>query len=137
VPRFAGAVLPVRDVVDDRIVQEVRTGTGLIINTPAEVSGWPKYDSDTPPSDSDHDGMSDDWEKRYGLEPQDAADGYTNVEEYLNGTDPAGSDYGEYRMLRGGSFYYKSRQIFIYPHSEHRPNYRDFDVGFRVIRLSP
>ena len=36
------------------------------------------------------------WESRYGLDSNDAADGpkdgdgdgYTNVEEYLNGTDP-------------------------------------------------
>jgi len=95
--QFAGAILPVRDVIDDRLVQEVRTGTGLIINAPAEVGGWPKYQSSTPPDDSDHDGMTDDWERRYGLDPQDSADssgdmdgdGYTNVEEYLNGTDPA------------------------------------------------
>jgi pectate lyase len=73
--QYAGAVLPVRDVIDERIVQEVRTGTGLIINTPEEVSGWPKYQSDAPPEDSDHDGMPDDWERQYSLDPQDAADG--------------------------------------------------------------
>ena len=40
--------------------------------------------------------MPDDWEKATGLNPDDATDsaadtdkdGYTNVEEYLNGTDP-------------------------------------------------
>jgi len=95
--RFAGAILPMRDVVDARLVQEVRTGTGLVINTPAEVSGWPDYQSATPPEDSDHDGMPDEWERQYNLAPQNAndgskdldGDGYTNVEEYLNGTDPA------------------------------------------------
>jgi hypothetical protein len=95
--RFAGAVLPVRDVVDARIAQEVRTGTGLIINTQAEVSGWPEYRSATPPEDSDHDGMPGKWERQHSLDPQNAndgskdldGDGYTNVEEYLNHTDPA------------------------------------------------
>ena len=46
--------------------------------------------------DSDNDGMPDEWELKFKLNPQDAADGaqdkdkdgYTNVEEYLNGTDP-------------------------------------------------
>ena len=45
------------------------------------------------PADTDHDGMPDDWEKKYDLNPKDASDnsadcdqdGYTNVEEYLNG----------------------------------------------------
>ena len=40
--------------------------------------------------------MPDDWEKKYGLNANQAddnssdkdSDGYTNVEEYLNGTDP-------------------------------------------------
>jgi pectate lyase len=40
--------------------------------------------------------MPDEWEMRYGLDPKDAPDnamdedddGYTNIEEYLNGTDP-------------------------------------------------
>ena len=46
--------------------------------------------------DSDGDGMPDAWERRFGFNPEDPAsgwvdsdkDGYTNVEEYLNGTDP-------------------------------------------------
>jgi hypothetical protein len=41
--------------------------------------------------------MPDAWETRYALNPHDAADaaadqngdGYTNIEEFLNGTDPA------------------------------------------------
>jgi len=49
-----------------------------------------------PGPDSDRDGIPDDWEKLHGLNPNDAtdgpgdsdADGYTNVEEYLNRTDP-------------------------------------------------
>jgi hypothetical protein len=46
--------------------------------------------------DSDHDGMPDAWEQKYGFNPNDPSDaskdangnGYTNIEEFLNGTDP-------------------------------------------------
>ena len=42
--------------------------------------------------------MPDEWERKYGFNPDDAGDnahdkdddGYTNVEEYLNGTNPTG-----------------------------------------------
>jgi pectate lyase len=91
-----GASLPRRDSVDARIVSEVREHRGSIIDSQQQVGGWPDLKSTPPPRDSDVDGMPDDWERRYGLNPSDPADanldkdhdGYTNVEEYLNGTDP-------------------------------------------------
>jgi pectate lyase len=98
----AGATLPVRDAVDKRVIEMVRTGNVTsprkgIIKNPNEVGGWPQYNSADVPVDSDHDGMPDWWEKKHGLNHGDASDvsldrdgdGYTNVEEYLNGTDPA------------------------------------------------
>ena len=39
--RDAGATLPARDVVDARIVREVRTGTGHIVESVQEAGGWP------------------------------------------------------------------------------------------------
>ncbi len=88
----AGATFPVRDSVDQRIVNDVRNGTGRIIDDPSQVGGWPELEPGTPPLDSDHDGMPDDWEKSRGLNPfsDDSAqdrdgDGYTNIEEYING----------------------------------------------------
>lgn len=50
----------------------------------------------TPYVDSDMDGMPDEWEQRYGLNPNDPmdanrdynGDGYTNIEKYINGIDP-------------------------------------------------
>jgi hypothetical protein len=87
-----GASLPRRDVVDQRIVADVTNGTGRIINSQAEVGGWPELLSAPAPRDSDGDGMPDEWELSQGLNPNDAADGpgdrdgdgYTNVEDYLN-----------------------------------------------------
>ncbi len=92
----AGAVLPKRDAVDIRIVGEVRNGTGKIIDDEEQVGGWPELKSAEPPDDSDKDGMPDDWEKQHGFDPDDPADGngdsdadgYTNLEEYLNNTKP-------------------------------------------------
>jgi len=92
----AGAVLPERDAVDERIVSEVRNGTGKIINDEQQVGGWPELKSARPPKDSDRDGMPDEWEKQYGFDSNDPADGngdsdadgYTNLEEYLNSTKP-------------------------------------------------
>jgi pectate lyase len=97
----AGASLPKRDTIDARIVEEVRTGTAThgskgIISSQADVGGWPELKSLPAPLDSDGDGMPDWWEIQYGLDPNDPSDsqgdlngtGYTNVEEYLNGTDP-------------------------------------------------
>jgi hypothetical protein len=38
-----GATLPVRDAVDRRIVEEVRTRGGRIIDSQNDVGGWPEY----------------------------------------------------------------------------------------------
>ena len=91
-----GASLPRRDSVDTRIVAEVRERRGAIIDSQQQVGGWPELKTALPPKDSDNDGMPDEWEGRHGLnsaDPSDANldkdhDGYTNIEEYLNGTDP-------------------------------------------------
>ncbi|HLW21125.1 MAG TPA: thrombospondin type 3 repeat-containing protein, partial [Cyclobacteriaceae bacterium] len=54
--------------------------------------------------DTDNDGMPDEWEKQYGLDPNDPTDanldlngdGYTNIEKYINGIDPTHKvDWGE------------------------------------------
>lgn len=94
----AGCSFPNRDSIDARIIEEVRTGTAKfgangIITTPKDVGGWPKLKSAEPPADADEDGMPDDWEKAHDLNPDDASDaakdrdddGYTNIEEYVNG----------------------------------------------------
>lgn len=121
----AGATLPRRDAVDQRIVAEVISGMGKIIDSPSERllspegriyltrpdytrhgiidpiddDGWPILERGTPYLDVDHDGMADEWERRYfgNLDrghPDNSGrfdaddDGYTDLEEFLNGTDP-------------------------------------------------
>ena len=103
----AGASL-VRDAVDRRIADEIRTGTARfgatykgggkgIIDSQKDVGGWPELRSVPAPVDTDHDGMSDEWEKSHGLNPADPADGaraavpggYTNLELYLNSLVPS------------------------------------------------
>ncbi len=116
-----GATLPKRDPVDERIIKTVQTGRpeyaeGLdpesfyqfkhrrlpadsykkgIITDISQVGGYPEYKG-TPYKDSDKDGMPDEWEEKYGLDPKDPSDanedlngdGYTNIEKYINGINP-------------------------------------------------
>jgi len=85
-----------RDAIDTRIVNDVRNGTGHIIDDPSDVGGWVNIASGSACTDSDNDGMPNEWENRYGFNPNSASDnnldydndGYKNVEEFLNGTDP-------------------------------------------------
>jgi hypothetical protein len=136
----AGATIPCRDIVDQRITEEVRTGQayyvdkyekkvkdnpygsmwGLhkssqndegffkyrrlpkdsykqgIITDPRQMGGYPEYAAYTPYTDTDMDGMPDEWELVNGLNPNDPTDangdingdGYTNIEKYINGIDP-------------------------------------------------
>ena len=59
------------------------------------MGGYPEYRGERY-ADADSDGMPDDWETKHGLDPKnspDAAgdlngDGYTNIEDFLNGLDP-------------------------------------------------
>lgn len=97
-----GATLPRRDAVDTRVVEMVRKNEVMvrdgILRNPDEVGGYPEftYSKDDVSSDKDGDGMPDSWEEANGLDASDAADGavdadedgYTNLEEFLNGTDP-------------------------------------------------
>jgi hypothetical protein len=93
-----GATLPVRDAVDKRITEQVRTGKITykemetdtdfqfkvrklpkdsyklgIITAPWQVGGYPEYKG-TPYKDSDNDGIPDAWEIAHGLNPKDPSD---------------------------------------------------------------
>jgi hypothetical protein len=99
------------DTIDERIINEVRTGTGKIMawaddpfnSSPTEGVEWRALkntpmtarasDWDTEPSDGYGvgDGMPTAWELAHGLDPNARdnngdfdGDGYTNLEEYIN-----------------------------------------------------
>ena len=97
----AGATLPKRDTLDERVINDVRNRTGRIIDvqggyphgTPyiQTVNAWPTLNSLPAPADTDKDGMPDAWETSMGLNPNDPSDrnnytpnGYTQLENYLN-----------------------------------------------------
>lgn len=94
----AGATLPRRDAVDERLVEMVRTGNATyeqgIITDIGQVGGYPEYKGQ-PYADADSDGMPDAWEAKHGLDPHDPSDatgdlngdGYTNIESFINGID--------------------------------------------------
>ncbi len=96
----AGASLR-RDTLDARVVGDVRNRTGRLIDVQggyphgtafaATVNAWPTLSTTASPADTDKDGMPDAWETANGLNPGDPADrgqfaanGYTNLENYLN-----------------------------------------------------
>ncbi len=95
----AGATLPVRDAVDQRIIEQVKTGKIAhvedgklparqnyvkrrlndesykkgIISDISQVGGYPAYNG-KPYLDTDKDGIPDAWETKHGLDPKNAAD---------------------------------------------------------------
>ncbi len=107
-----GCNFPVLDEHDQRVIAEVRSGTakfkgsktGLpgLPDSQDDVGGWDNYPEvhRAVDWDTDGDGMPNEWEKKYGLDPNDPADGnqdlngdsYPNLEKYLN------SLVGEYQM---------------------------------------
>lgn len=102
----AGANKPGWDYIDSRYIDEVtnnkytytgsKQGLKGIIDSQNDVGGYPNssnFKGGSAPTDSDHDGMPDEWEKARGLDPNNSSDGaivslsaddYTNVEMYLN-----------------------------------------------------
>lgn len=96
----SGDWVPNQDPVDQRLLEDARDGSGptrdTFVSSQEEVGGFPDLDAGEACRDADRDGMPDDFENRYGLDP-DAAwdasqdsddDGYSNLEEYVNGTRP-------------------------------------------------
>jgi hypothetical protein len=95
----AGACIPKRDPVDQRAVEQTRTGKVMykqgIITDIKQVGGYPEYHGD-PITYTQNDGIPDWWKKKYGLDVNDPnlatkdcnGDGYTNIEKYLDGIDP-------------------------------------------------
>ncbi len=89
----AGAVAPERDLVDIRVVEEIRSQSGHLIDSVEKVEGWLNYETVTSKNiDRDNDGLPDSWENNHGLNadnPDDAAysaenSEYTNIEQYIH-----------------------------------------------------
>ena len=94
-----GSWVWVQDRVDSDIIQNIQQGTGPATDeeadNPDDYGGFPTLAIGTPCPDTDNDGMPDDWEQKYFASITAAvanddtdSDGYTNVEEYLNGSNP-------------------------------------------------
>ena len=102
VANYAGASYA-RDAIDTRVISDMRSGTyshegskgssyGLI-DTQSDVGGWPTL-TGTAKTDTDGDGIPDEWEDAYGLNKNDASDAvtytldthgyYMNIEVYAN-----------------------------------------------------
>jgi len=81
----------VRDTVDARMTNDVRSETGAMIDSQNQVGGFPTLNSLPAPVDSDQDGLPDTWENQNGLNPNDPNDaaqlapsGYSYLEVYNN-----------------------------------------------------
>ncbi len=102
VVKYAGAS-HYRDAHDDVIAYDIEnsaatyTGTGNssgFVNSQDDAGGWPDLASGEAKTDTDGDGMPDEWETLYGLDPNNAADRnyynldskryYTNLEVYAH-----------------------------------------------------
>ena len=92
-----GASLPVRDEVDQYLIDELTSlgKKGTIIQNEQDVQqfslgGVGAIQNGEKPLDSDNDGMPDEFEDKYGLDKNDPSDaakiannGYTNIENYI------------------------------------------------------
>ncbi|WP_299992342.1 pectate lyase [uncultured Bacteroides sp.] len=95
---YAGASLK-RDAVDERITSETKNGnytyqgsngsSNGLIDSQADVEGWPLYNCEEKPADADNDGIPDAWAAQYlpvgktyrDIEP---TTGYSYLELYIN-----------------------------------------------------
>lgn len=84
-----------RDAHDARLIYEVENGLGAFVNDQTEAGGWSTATYTSELTDSDNDGLPDEYELQNGLNPQDASDsaalvtdeasiyyGYSNIEVY-------------------------------------------------------
>lgn len=92
-----------RDTLDQRIILDVKNGTGQFIDVQGgyphgtayekTINAWPLLKSLPALIDTDRDGMPDEWEIKQGLNPNNANDAngfllhthFSNIEMYLNG----------------------------------------------------
>ena len=147
---YAGACLH-RDAVDQLLVNDTQNGTATytgtgngrvpgIINNQNDIkpvgagddwSPWPMLKQDTPPADTDRDGMPDEWETANGCNPavDDAAtlapNGYANIENYANSLVAAITT----AQLQGGTLLSGQQEAETGIKGEVVPKKKDDDTG--------
>ena len=136
---FAGASLS-RDAVDERVANDAENRTGKIMeDDKSDLMIWPTLTGDKV-VDTDGDGMPDDFEIKYGLDPLranandydlDSKGYYTNIEVYANSLvedivkaerENAEETFEEYYP----EFTRKASQIYYYASSEKSINTIDY-----------
>jgi hypothetical protein len=115
--KSVGASLPMRDTLDERIINNVKNRTGKIIDvqgnyphaTPYSltVAAWPTLATGNISTDTDQDGMPNWWETKNGLNINLASDrngivsnGYTNLENYIDSI-PAWNNHANFVSFTG------------------------------------
>jgi hypothetical protein len=92
-----GDLIPNADTVDERLLSDVRNGTGprFIVASPSDVGGWPAVVRGTACANTSGDGIPDAYKRRHRLDINKwyanvdlNGDGYTVLEAFLNGTSP-------------------------------------------------
>ncbi len=93
----AGANPAFREGADKRVIDMVVAGKNGLVDTVGQAGGYGGRKGFTAPSDRDKDGIPDEAERRMGTDPSvfDSngdrnGDGYTNLENYINGLLPRG-----------------------------------------------
>ena len=101
--------------------------------------------------DTDKDGMPDQWEKKYGLNPRKASDAiedmdkdtYTNLQEYQAGTDPTNprsNPEGLEYLLQRYTLRNISREnvsLLFMGYTQWSPEYLDLQINWRDVSLFP
>ncbi len=142
----AGASLPLRDPVDRKIIRDLRSNKGKTINSRRHPLQWPPMDQGIARLDFDEDGMSDEWEERYSLNPNSSpnnsdalldtdGDGYTNIEEFINNTNPlSGSNITLLSSSSPAAAFFMEQSGPPFSISQNYPNpFTDFtDIDFSV-----
>jgi hypothetical protein len=70
-----------RDPQDARLMYEVENGKGSFVNSEAEAGGWDDTVFASDITDSDGDGLPDEFETKFGLNPNDASDSCKIIED--------------------------------------------------------
>lgn len=103
-----------RDAQDDRLIAQIKNGTGRFINSEKDAGGYITIDAAAESMDGDNDGIPDSYETLLGSDPT-AADsttlitdeaspfyGYTNLEIYINDLT---NEWGKNGKINGKSVY--------------------------------